>query len=197
MPSLFIESLTNLETPYRNIHQDIVDGCKQHQRQAQNELYKLYSKAMYNIAYRITNNELDAEDVLQESFVSAFKNIAGYRGTASIGAWLKRIVINNSITAVKKRKVDFVPIEEQGEFPEWQHQQDDDLLYLNVEKIRNAIQLLPDGYRVVFSLYLMEGYDHKEIASILKITESTSKSQYNRSKKKLQKILKEEVFYDE
>ena len=152
---------------------------------------------MYNIAYRITNNELDAEDVLQESFVSAFRNIESYRGTASIGAWLKRIVINNSITAVKKRKADFVPIEEHGEYSDWQNQQDDDLLYLNVEKIRNAIQLLPDGYRVVFSLYLMEGYDHKEIASILKITESTSKSQYNRSKKKLQKILKEEVFYDE
>ena len=74
---------------------------------------------------------------------------------------------------------------------------DDETLYLNVDKIRNAIQLLPDGYRVVFSLYLMEGYDHKEIASILNISESTSKSQYNRSKKKLQRILKEEVLHHE
>jgi RNA polymerase sigma-70 factor (ECF subfamily) len=152
---------------------------------------------MYNIAYRITNNELDAEDVLQESFVSAFRNIENYRGTASIGAWLKRIVINNSISTVKKRKALLVPIEEHGEFSEWDASDNDDMLYLNVERIRNAVQLLPDGYRLVFSLYLMEGYDHKEIASILNITESTSKSQYNRSKKKLQKILREEVFYDE
>ena len=152
---------------------------------------------MYNIAYRITNNELDAEDVLQESFVSAFRNIDGYRGTASIGAWLKRIVINNSLTAVKKRKAELVPVDEYSELPDFGETDHDDMLYLNIEKIRNAIQRLPDGYRVVFSLYLMEGYDHKEIASILKISESTSKSQYNRSKKKLQKILREEVFYDE
>ncbi|TDI71850.1 MAG: RNA polymerase sigma factor [Bacteroidetes bacterium] len=184
-------------TQYRNIHQDIVDQCKNGDRQAQFQFYKLYSKAMYNIAYRITNNELDAEDVLQEAFVSAFKNIHDYRGTASIGAWLKRIVINNSITTIKKRKADLVPIDEHEHYVDIIDAGDDETLYLNVDKIRNAIQLLPDGYRVVFSLYLMEGYDHKEIASILNISESTSKSQYNRSKKKLQKILKEEVLYNE
>jgi RNA polymerase sigma-70 factor (ECF subfamily) len=151
---------------------------------------------MYNIAYRITNNELDAEGVLQESFVNAFKSINSYRGTASVGAWLKRIVINNSITVVKKRKAALVPIEDYGEYAEVPDTSEDDMLYLNVDRIRNAVQRLPEGYRVVFSLYLMEGYDHKEIASILKISESTSKSQYNRSKKKLQKILSEEV-YDE
>ncbi len=184
-------------TPYRNIHQDIVDQCKKGDRQAQYQFYKLYSIAMYNIAYRITNNEMDAEDVLQEAFVSAFKNINNYRGTASIGAWLKRIVINHSITTIKKRKAELVPVEEYGQYGDIVDTGDDQALYLNVDKIRNAIQLLPDGYRVVFSLYLMEGYDHQEIASILNITESTSKSQYSRSKKKLQKILKEEVMYDE
>jgi len=140
---------------------------------------------------------MDAEDVLQESFVNAFKSINSYRGTASIGAWLKRIVINNSITTVKKRKANLVPVEDYGAYAEVSDNSDDDMLYLNVDRIKRAVQQLPDGYRVVFSLYLMEGYDHKEIASILNITESTSKSQYNRSKKKLQKILKEEVFYDE
>lgn len=184
-------------TQYRNIHQDIVDQLKNGDRQAQFQFYKLYSKAMYNIAYRITNNELDAEDVLQEAFVSAFKNMHSYRGTVSIGAWLKRIVINNSITTIKKRKADLVPIEEHEHYVDIIDAGDDETLYLNVDKIRNAIQLLPDGYRVVFSLYLMEGYDHKEIASILNISESTSKSQYNRSKKKLQRILKEEVLHHE
>ena len=150
---------------------------------------------MYNISYRITNNEMDAEDVLQESFVSAFKNMHKYQGTASIGAWLKRIVINTAINTVKKRKMELVPIEDQGSFIEMEEEDDADL-YLNVSKIRDAIHKLPDGYRLVFSLYLLEGYDHAEIASILKITESTSKSQYNRSKKKLKQILKEEILYD-
>ncbi len=164
-------------------------------RQAQFQFYKLYSKAMYNISYRITNNEMDAEDVLQESFVSAFRNITKYQGTASIGAWLKRIVINTAINTVKKRKMELLPIEEHDHFLDTEPEDDSDL-YLNVEKIRTAVQKLPDGYRLVLSLYLFEGYDHAEIASILQVTESTSKSQYNRSKKKLKEILREEVLYN-
>ena len=135
-----------------------MDGCKQGDRQAQNQFYKLYSKAMYNIAYRITNNELDAEDVLQESFVSAFRNMDSYRGTASIGAWLKRIVINNSLTAVRKRKVDLTPVEAHDELVDFSDSENDDMLYLNVERIRNAIQLLPDGYRVCL-LYTSDAAD--------------------------------------
>jgi len=169
--------------------------CMIGDRQAQFQFYKLYSKAMYNISYRITNNEMDAEDVLQESFVSAFKNMQKYQGTASIGAWLKRIVINTAINTVKRRKMELLPIEEQAGVLELE-EEDDSELFLNVEKIRDAIQKLPDGYRLVFSLYLLEGYDHAEIASILKISESTSKSQYNRSKKKLKQILREEFLYD-
>ena len=164
-------------------------------RQAQFQFYKLYSKAMYNISYRITNNEMDAEDVLQESFVSAFKNMTKYQGTASVGAWLKRIVINTAINTVKKRKMELLPIEEHDHFLDTEPDDDSDL-YLNVEKIRSAVQKLPDGYRLVLSLYLFEGYDHAEIASILQVTESTSKSQYNRSKKKLKEILREEVLYN-
>ncbi|MDH3710143.1 MAG: RNA polymerase sigma factor [Cyclobacteriaceae bacterium] len=184
-----------METPYRNIHQEVIDMCMIGDRQAQFQFYKLYSKAMYNISYRITNNEMDAEDVLQESFVSAFKNMQKYQGTASIGAWLKRIVINTAINTVKRRKMELLPIEEQAGVLELE-EEDDSELFLNVEKIRDAIQKLPDGYRLVFSLYLLEGYDHAEIASILKISESTSKSQYNRSKKKLKQILREEFLYD-
>lgn len=184
-----------MKAPYRNIHQEVIDKCMVGDRQAQFQFYKLYSKAMYNISYRITNNELDAEDVLQESFVSAFNNMHNYQGTASIGAWLKRIVINTAISTVKKRKMELVPISDHGAYIEIDSVDDSDL-YLNVEKIRRAIQRLPDGYRVVFSLYLLEGYDHGEIASILNISESTSKSQYNRSKKKLKEILREEVLYD-
>lgn len=148
---------------------------------------------MYNTCLRITNDEMEAEDVLQESFVSAFKNLASYKGTASFGSWLKRIVVNNAINLVKKRRLDVQPMENVSDLEE---RTDDlveqDIIY-EVDEVKTCIQMLPEGYRTVLSLYLMEGYDHKEIAGIMGITESTSKSQYNRSKKKLREILKDRL----
>tara|TARA_R110000796_G_scaffold162592_1_gene279412 strand:+ start:56552 stop:57073 length:522 start_codon:yes stop_codon:yes gene_type:complete len=164
-------------------------------RQAQYQLYKLYSKAMYNVSFRVTQNEQEAEDVLQESFLSAFKNIHSYKGTAAFGSWLKRITLNNAINLVKKRRLDFESVEDYGDYGDYddrfEHEEKDDRDF-NVSQVKKAIELLPDGYRLVLTLYLIEGYDHKEIAEILSITESTSKSQFNRSKRKLREILKEE-----
>ena len=180
----------------QNIHLEIVQQCQTGNRQAQHQLYKLYSKAMYNICYRITNDEWEAEDVLQEAFVNAFQHINSYRGTASFGAWLKKIVVNKAISHVRKKRLEIVPLDNHREFENNTPEVDEEALFLNIEKIRQAVQMLPDGYRLVFSLYLLEGYDHGEIAEILNITESTSKSQYNRSKKKLKEILKEEVFHN-
>lgn len=150
---------------------------------------------MYNTCLRITGDEMDAEDVLQESFVSAFKNLQSFKGTASFGSWLKRIVINNAINMVKKRRLDFESVEgkeDEGAFAE--PNQEADITY-DVALVKEGISRLPEGYRLVLSLYLIEGYDHKEIGQILGITESTSKSQFNRSKKKLREILKEELKY--
>lgn len=161
-------------------------------RQAQYELYKLYSKAMYNTCLRITGDEMEAEDVLQDSFVSAFKNLKSYKGTASFGSWLKRIVVNNAINLVKKRRLDLQPIDGVADLDERTEEEVYDRGY-EVDQVKHCIQLLPDGYRAVLSLYLLEGYDHKEIAGILNITESTSKSQFNRSKKKLKEILKDQL----
>ena len=158
-------------------------------RAAQYELYQLYSRAMFNTACRITGNEMDAEDVLQESFVSAFKNLKSYKGTAAFGSWLKRIVVNNSINIVKKRRLQFEEMEEHHE--EIHEQEEQNELAYDVDSVKESIDQLPEGYRMVLSLYLIEGYDHKEISQILEITESTSKSQLNRSKKKLRAILKE------
>lgn len=143
---------------------------------------------MFNTAWRITGNEDDAEDVLQEAFINAFKNLDNYRGDATFGSWLKRITINKAINAVKKRRFELMPENEEFDVPE----KDEEEVYmpeLSVGKVKDAIQNLPDGYRSVLSLYLLEGYDHQEIAGILGITESTSKSQLNRSKKKLKELL--------
>jgi RNA polymerase sigma-70 factor (ECF subfamily) len=135
----------------------------------------------------MTNDGDEAADVLQEAFISAFNNLSTYRGTASFGAWLKRIVVNKSINHIRNKRMNLVPLEEME--PVSEPEVNDEDLYLDIERIKSSIELLPDGYRVVFSLYLLEGYDHKEIGEILGISESTSKSQYNRAKAKLRKLL--------
>ena len=180
-----------LEGAQKNIHADIISLCLEGDNEAQHKLYNLYSKAMYNICYRMSNSAEEAEDVLQDSFVSAFRNLDRYKGTASFGAWLKRIVVNNAINQIRKRKMNLVPLDDYDVVSDDAGYTPDEELYLDVQRIKEVIKQLPDGYRVVFSLYLLEGYDHMEIAEILGITESTSKSQYNRAKNKLKELLNE------
>ena len=184
--------MDNREPKYKNLHQEVIDRCLYGDRKAQYELYRLYSKAMYNTCLRITNDQMEAEDVLQESFVSAFKNISSYKGEASFGSWLKRIVVNNAINLVKKRRIEFQPMEGFETFDEPVNEINDDGQLYDVQSIKRSIGLLPQGYRLVITLYLIEGYDHQEIAGILGITVSTSKSQFNRAKKKLREIIKDQ-----
>lgn len=147
---------------------------------------------MYNVSYRITGREEDAQDVLQESFMSAYKNLQEYRGDAPFGAWLKRIVVNRSINAIRARKMELMP--EDDSFDRMEEEPAEIYMEeLTVERVRRAIMTLPDGYRSVLSLYLVEGYDHEEIAAILGISESTSKSQLNRAKTKLREQLTKKI----
>jgi RNA polymerase sigma factor (sigma-70 family) len=170
----------------------LIMRCRQGDRQAYYQLYKLYSRAMYNVGYRIVNNADEAKDVLQEAFISAFNSLENYRGDAAFGAWLKRIVVNKAINLVRRRRFERIP--ETDGFDVGEETSADELegFPYTVEKVKGAMEQLPEGYRVVMSLYLLEGYDHSEIGAILGITESTSKSQFNRSKKKLKEILKGE-----
>lgn len=170
-----------------HIHLEIIDKCRQGDREAHYQLYKLYSRSMYNIGYRIVNNEAEAEDVLQESFISAFRSLDHYRGDATFGSWLKRIVVNKAINVLKSRKTEPLPEDENFDVQEEIGTQQE--FKFSVVEVKAAMERLPDGYRSVLSLYLLEGYDHSEIAEILGISESTSKSQFNRSKKKLREIL--------
>jgi len=143
---------------------------------------------MYNVGYRIVRDEEEAQDVLQEAFVSAFRNLDSYRGDATFGSWLKRIVVNKALNAVNRRKFEPIPENEDWDIAE----PDTDVTYrgeLTVERVKQSIAQLPDGYRNVLSLYLIEGYDHQEIAEIMGFTESTSKSQLNRAKAKLRDLL--------
>jgi RNA polymerase sigma factor (sigma-70 family) len=180
-----------LEIAYQDIHREIIELSKAGNQKAQYQLYRLYSKAMYNICYRIMNNQAEAEDLLQESFAEAFINLESFRYESAFGGWLKRIVVNKCINNLKKRKAELVYTDNLPEYHDdnGNHAEIEET-QLEVKKIYQAMGQLPDGYRVIFSLYLLEGYDHSEIAQILGITESTSKSQFSRAKQKLKDILK-------
>ncbi len=180
-----------MKTRYKNIHQSLIDKCKKGSSKAQFEIYKLYYKAMYNTSLRIVNNKLEAEDIMQEAFLSAFNKLKTYKEEVSFGAWLKRIVINKSLDYLKKKKVEFIQIEEKIlNISDNNNNYDSKNVDLEIGKIKKTIMKLPDGYRIILSLYLLEGYDHSEIAEILKINSSTSRSQLARAKKKLLQHLK-------
>jgi RNA polymerase sigma-70 factor (ECF subfamily) len=139
------------------------------------------------------DDKVEAEDVMQESFLAAFLKMSTYRGEMSFGSWLKKIVINKTIDVLRSRKIRFEELNEKIGIADEDDQNITDREWdeiRRVEKIREAVRKLPEGFRIVLSLALFEGYDHEEIAMILKITESTSRSQLARAKKKLIEYLK-------
>jgi RNA polymerase sigma factor (sigma-70 family) len=182
--------LTSIET---DIHKQIISDCIGGSRKAQYKLYSLYAKAMFNICLRMLNKRELAEDILQDSFTDAFRKLETFRFNSTFGAWLKQIVVNKCINELKKKNTATEFIEEIGnydlvDYSENSEEKEVELAF-EIENVRRAMQLLPDGSRSIFSLYLFEGYDHVEIAEIMKISESTSKSQYMRAKQKVKEIL--------
>ena len=142
---------------------------------------------MFNIAYRILNQREEAEDILQEAFIEVFKKIETFRGDSSFGWWFKRIVINKSLNQIKKKKTWLVELTDH-ETEDETHNDENGADY-TIEKVQNALELLPKGFRIVFTLHAFEGLKHKEIAEHLGISESTSKSQYNRAKNRIRTII--------
>jgi RNA polymerase sigma-70 factor (ECF subfamily) len=174
---------------------ELINQCRKGDRKAQSEIYRLYYKAMYNTCLRLVSFPAEAEDIMQEAFLSAFRKIDTYKGNVSFGAWLKRIVINKSIDALRQRKFRFETLDhvKPDEVPELTSDNDDDMKLpaeLMVKQIKEAIQELSDGYRLVITLALIEGFDHEEIAQILSISKSSSRSQLTRARKRLMEILK-------
>ncbi len=167
---------------------ELIEGLVRKDRQSQYAFYNAYCKAMYNVCYRMLGNEMDAEDVLQQSFVDAFRNIESFNFKSTPGAWLKRIMINNCINHMKKKRLHLVDMDDTHQFSTEPVM--DEVEY-NINAIREAIMELPEGYRIVLTMYLLEGFDHSEIGSVLGISESTSKSQYSRARKKLKEIILE------
>lgn len=150
---------------------------------------------MLNVCMRVVNHIGEAEDVLQEAFLDAFCNLHTFKGQSTFGAWLKQVVVNKAINHLRQRKMQLVNIEDYGsddyDFAD-SEPFDEEGVEMDVARVRLALSALPEGYRVVLSLYLFEGYDHEEIGEILGISESTSRTQYMRGKRKLLEKLKVE-----
>lgn len=165
--------------------------CKQGSKKACFELYRLYSKAMLNVAFRIVGSVDEAEDVLQDAFIDAFNRIKDFRQETTFGLWLKQIVVHRAINLLRKRKLEMVELGEDqlDNIPDEESEDDSDIQY-KVAQVKEAMKELPEGYRLVLSLYLLEGYDHEEIGQVLNISENTSRTQFLRAKRKLNEILK-------
>lgn len=168
-----------------NVHQDLIDGCRKGDQKAQVRIYKLYYRAMYNISLQIVNDQMEAEDIMQESFLSAFEEISRYSGTVSFGAWLKSIVHNRSIDSLRKsRRMPFENIEvvsgtedKSAAIQDLNEEPD-----LTMKRILETIKYLPEKAGKIFSLYFLEGYDYDEISEILSISPGTSRSQLSRAR---------------
>jgi RNA polymerase sigma factor (sigma-70 family) len=173
--------------PVTDILTAIVKQAGRGDEYAQSLLYRQFSKAMFNICTRMTGNIPDAEDLLQESFILAFRSIGQLRDPASFGGWLKRIVINECIRYSKK-KVRWQELDERHE--EIAGESDDNwLMETDIRRVQEEIKKLPDACRTVFNLYVLENYAHKEIAEVLTISISTSKSQFHRARRLLKERL--------
>lgn len=175
---------------------ELIDRCKAGDQKAQLNVYNKYQRAMYNTAIRIVKDAAEAQDVMQESFISAFTKIDSYKGDATFGAWLKRIVVNNSLTAYKKRSkyttVAFQDVEERLDVPEDHGISHGELG--NSPKARYILKTmdsLKDNYRVILTLHLIEGYDYDEICEIMQLTSANCRTMVSRAKESLRSKLTE------
>jgi RNA polymerase sigma-70 factor (ECF subfamily) len=168
------------------LEENLISSCLKGNRLAQFQLYQAYSKPMFNLCVRMMGNNHDAEDALQIAFTYVFLKLKSYRYEASLGSWIRKIVLNTCLNQIKRNKPSWIDLEE-IEIEERTGNQEE--INFNFKIIENCLLKLPDGYRVVLNLYLFEGYDHSEISQILGITESTSKSQYSRAKSKLKDLI--------
>lgn len=174
------------------VRDELVERCKLGDTTGYEMLYRQYAKAMYNTSLRVVNNTADAEDVLQEAFLDAFRSLNDFHYHSTFGAWLKRIVINKSINVLRKRKMNLVELDQTNAYALTDDEKlDEHEIQYKVEQVKKGIEKLADGYRTVLSLYLLEGYDQEEISEILGISHNTVRTQYIRAKQKLLQILKQ------
>lgn len=176
-------------TIFRSKESDLISGCRRGDRHAQQRLFDLYSPRMYGICTRYVKNAMQAEDVLVMAFTKVFERIEQFKGDGSFEGWIRRITVNEALTALRKSRV--MMIQTDLEHAECELDYDSLSDHLEAEDLLRLIEKLPPGYRIVFNMYAIDGYSHKEIAEQLGIAENTSKSQLSRARTHLQKLLAE------
>lgn len=159
--------------------EQLVDGCKKAGPVAQRELYDRYSRRMFGVCLRYAASREEAEDLLQEAFLTVFEKISSYKGSGSLEGWIRRVVVNTALQHFRKQKLTWVDVENAPDIPAGEE------VSLETKELLRMIQELPTGFRTVFNLYAIEGYSHAEIGSLLGISENTSKSQYSRARAQL------------
>jgi RNA polymerase sigma factor (sigma-70 family) len=172
---------------YRTSEDELIKGCVKRERSAQQCLYDTYSSKMYAICYRYTKDEMEAEDVLVTAFTKIFERIEQFKGEGSFEGWIRRVVVNEALTWLRRNRSMYLETELEAADREPDYSSISD--QLEVEDLLKMIHELPTGYRMVFNLYAIDGYSHKEIADQLGISENTSKSQLSRARTHLQKLL--------
>jgi len=178
-----------LELRIKHHIDDLVEACRKNDRSAQIAVYKMYYKSMFNTSYRIVNDLFEAEDIMQEAFLDAFRKLDQFHGQSTFGAWLKRIVVNRSLDALRARR-DEVSLDDLNvDLPEEQNDDRADEIQFQLLEVKSALAELPYDFRVILSLYLLEGYDHEEISDILKISYNLSRTRYSRARKKLVEVI--------
>ena len=166
--------------------QKLVRLCKKNDAKAQYKLYKQYSKGMYNLALRMTGDQNEAEDILQDAFIKAFQEVHKLKNEKAFGGWLRRIVVNHCIDSTRKKKLVFVEMEKiKDQYSEVDGVEEN----IDPGLIHAMIKKLPDGAREILVMRALEGYKHAEIGEQLGISESTAKTQYFRAKQLLAKML--------
>jgi RNA polymerase sigma-70 factor (ECF subfamily) len=178
-------------TIYRAKDEELIHGCLRRDRTAQQLLYDRYSSKMYALCYRYVRDAMDAEDILVTAFTKIFERIDQYKGEGSFEGWIRRVMVNEALTFLRRNRSMYLEteIEEANREPDYQSLAD----HLEAEDLIKLIQELPTGYRLVFNMYAVDGYSHKEIAGQLGISENTSKSQLSRARTCLQKLLAERM----
>ena len=174
---------------YRIQEADLIHGCIRRDRAAQKCLYEMYSPRLYPLCCRYLKDPMEAEDVLVIGFTRILDKIEHFRGEGSLEGWMKRIMINEALTQLRKKKTMWkeLPLDDINPVSESSEPGD----ALEEEDLLRMINELPDGYKTVFNLFAIDGYSHKEIAEQLNISENTSKSQLSRARTYLQKLMAE------
>ncbi|MEZ5041013.1 MAG: RNA polymerase sigma factor [Saprospiraceae bacterium] len=170
----------------------LISRCKDGDRRAQEELYRLYSPMLMGVCLRYASNKEEAEDFLQEGFIKIYANLYQYQPIGSFSSWLKKVVVNVALQKLRRKKTPFADIEI-DRLADAVESNEDIFSRFGAKMLIRLIQQLPDGYRTVFNMYVIEGYSHKEIATQLGINEATSKSQLSRAKAALRKMLEQVV----